>query len=43
VERKVREVLKIAHRVCVLRNGSASFTGSIEQLKEVARLKEVYL
>ena len=43
VEQKVREVLKIAHRVYVLRNGRVSFTGPAEELKNDARLKEVYL
>jgi len=43
VEQKVREVLKIAHRVCVLRNGQVSFEGPAEALKDDAKLKEVYL
>jgi len=43
VEQKVREVLKIAHRVCVLRNGRVSFTGRAEELKDDAKLREVYL
>ena len=43
VEQKVREVLKIAHRVYVLRNGQVSFTGPAEALKEDAKLREVYL
>ena len=44
VEQKVREVLKIAHRVYVLRNGSVSFTGPAEALRtDEAKLKEVYL
>lgn len=43
VEQKVREVLKIANRVVVLRNGRVSFEGPAEALKDEARLKEVYL
>jgi branched-chain amino acid transport system ATP-binding protein len=43
VEQKVREVLKIAKRVCVLRNGRVSFTGSTEELKDERKLREVYL
>lgn len=43
VEQKVREVLKIANRVCVLRNGRVSFTGIADELKDDAKLREVYL
>ncbi len=43
VEQKVREVLKIAHRVYVLRNGKVSFTGPADDLKDDAKLREVYL
>ena len=43
VEQKVREVLKIAQCVYVLRNGRVSFTGPAEALKDDAKLKEVYL
>ena len=43
VEQKVREVLKIAQRVYVLRTGRVSFTGPAEALKDDARLREVYL
>lgn len=43
VEQKVREVLKIAQRVYVLRNGMVSFSGAVDELKDDARLKEVYL
>ncbi len=43
VEQKVREVLKIAHRVYVLRTGRVSFAGPAEQLKDDRRLKKVYL
>ncbi len=43
VEQKVREVLKTAHRVYVLRTGRVSFSGSAEELKDEAKLKEVYL
>src|SRR5439155_18312461 len=43
VEQKVREVLKIAQRVYVLRNGRVSFTGLTEDLQDDAKLREVYL
>lgn len=43
VEQKVREVLKIANRVYVLRNGKVSFSGSAESLGDDAKLREVYL
>jgi len=43
VEQKVREVLKIAHRVYVLRNGEVSFTGPSASLRDEARLREVFL
>lgn len=43
VEQKVRKVLKIARRVCVLRNGRVSFTGPAEELKDEKKLKQVYL
>ncbi len=43
VEQKVREVLKIADRVYVFRNGRVSFNGSAKVLKDDAKLKEVYL
>lgn len=43
VEQKVREVLKIARRVYVLRNGRVSFTGPTKALQDDAKLKEVYL
>lgn len=43
VEQKVREVLKIAHRVYVLRNGKISFTGITDELKDDAKLRDVYL
>jgi ABC-type branched-subunit amino acid transport system ATPase component len=43
VEQKVREVLKIAHRVYVLRNGVVSFTGSSFTLFDDKILREVYL
>ncbi len=42
VEQKVREVLKIAHRVCVLRNGRVSFFGTTDSLND-ERLRQVYL
>jgi branched-chain amino acid transport system ATP-binding protein len=43
VEQKVREVLKIAQRVYVLRNGQVSFSGLTESLRDEKRLREVYL
>jgi branched-chain amino acid transport system ATP-binding protein len=43
VEQKVREVLKVAKRVCVLRMGRVSFAGPSEELKDDAKLREVYL
>lgn len=43
VEQKVREVLKIAQRVYVLLNGLVSFTGKADDLKDDAKLREVYL
>jgi branched-chain amino acid transport system ATP-binding protein len=43
VEQKVREVLKIAQQVYVLRNGRVSFSGPAEALKDEATLREVYL
>ncbi len=43
VEQKVREVLKIARRVYVLRNGQVSFSGPTELLTDEAKLREVYL
>jgi ABC-type branched-subunit amino acid transport system ATPase component len=43
VEQKVREVLKIAQRVYVLRNGKVSFTGPATDLQDDQRLKQVYL
>ena len=43
VEQKVRQVLKIAHRVYVLRNGEVSFTGPSASLSDDTRLREVYL
>lgn len=43
VEQKVREVLKIANRVYVLRNGRVSFSGPAENLLDDKKLREVYL
>lgn len=43
VEQKVREVLKIARRVYVLRNGLVSFSGPSEALRDEAKLRRVYL
>jgi len=43
VEQKVREVLKIAQQVYVLRNGQVSFHGPADDLRDEAKLKEVYL
>ena len=43
VEQKVREVLKIAHQVYVLRNGRVSFSGPTATLRDDQKLREVYL
>ena len=43
VEQKVREVLKIADWVVVLRNGRVSFIGDSLALKDDRKLKDVYL
>ena len=43
VEQKVREVLKIAQRVYVLRNGLISYSGSTASLEDDALLRQVYL
>lgn len=43
VEQKVREVLKIANRVCVLRNGNVSYWGSTEELADSDKLRKAYL
>jgi hypothetical protein len=43
VEQKVREVLKIARRVYVLRTGQIFFAGPMDALSDDAKLREVYL
>jgi branched-chain amino acid transport system ATP-binding protein len=43
VEQKVRDVLTIAQRVYVLRNGSISFSGPPLELTDDKKLREVYL
>ena len=43
VEQKVREVLSIAKRVCVLRNGCVSYWGASQELLDPAKLREAYL
>lgn len=43
VEQKVREVLTIAKRVYVLRNGSVSFSGPTSALADEKKLRESYL
>lgn len=43
VEQKVWELLKIAQRVYVLRNGLVSFSGPTDFLTDDAKLREVYL
>ena len=43
VEQKVREVLKIAQRVYVLRNGRVTFSGATNLLEDDAKLREVYI
>jgi ABC-type branched-subunit amino acid transport system ATPase component len=40
---KVREVLKIAQRVYVLRNGLVSFSGTAQSLTDNSKLRQVYL
>jgi ABC-type branched-subunit amino acid transport system ATPase component len=42
-EQRVREVLKIANRVCILRNDRVPFTGPAVDLHDDAKLREVYL
>jgi branched-chain amino acid transport system ATP-binding protein len=42
-EQKVREVLKIAQRVVVLRNGRVSYSGPAADLADGAKLKSAYL
>jgi branched-chain amino acid transport system ATP-binding protein len=42
VEQKVLEILRVAHRAYVLRNGRVSFSGNTEELSE-QRMREVYL
>lgn len=43
VEQKVREVLKIADRVHVLKNGRVSYSGPAEFLRDESKLREVFL
>jgi ABC-type branched-subunit amino acid transport system ATPase component len=44
VEQKMREILKIADRVYILRNGGVSFEGRAAELSSNdARLRAVYL
>lgn len=43
VEQRVREVLKIAHGVYVLRNGLVSFSGRADVLNTDDKLRQVYL
>ena len=43
VEQRVREALKIAHRVYVLRNGQIGFAGLSHDLRDDDRLQEVFL
>ncbi len=43
VEQKVREVLKIARRVYVLRNGRLSFSGPTATLSDDTKLRKVYM
>ncbi|NJL26410.1 MAG: ATP-binding cassette domain-containing protein [Thermoanaerobaculia bacterium] len=43
VEQRVREVLRVADRVCVLREGKVIFFGPPESLNEDAVLREAYL
>ena len=41
VEQKVREVLKLADRVYVLRNGRVSYSGTAGSLSDEAKLRQV--
>lgn len=43
VEQEVREVLKMADRASVFRNGRVPFTGSAVELHDEAKVREVYL
>lgn len=43
VEQKVREVLQIARRVYVVRNGSISFSGPTSELNDDIKLRDAYL
>lgn len=43
VEQRVREVLRIAQRVYVLRSGSISYAGPADSLQDEARLREAFL
>lgn len=43
VEQKVRQVLNVADRVVVLRNGGVTFTGRATELQDDTKLREVYL
>jgi branched-chain amino acid transport system ATP-binding protein len=43
VEQKVREILKIADRVYVLRTGRISFSGPTDSLADDVKLREVFL
>lgn len=43
VEQKVREILKVSHRVYVLRNGQVSFAGMASELSCDDKLRQVYL
>jgi ABC-type branched-subunit amino acid transport system ATPase component len=43
VEQKVREVLKVAHRVYVIHNGTVTFSGAADTLASETKLREVFL
>jgi branched-chain amino acid transport system ATP-binding protein len=43
VEQKVREVLRIAHRACVLRLGRVTYFGPAAPLQDESKLRQVYL
>lgn len=43
VEQKVREVLRIADRVYVIRNGTVAYSGAASELEDYERLRQVYL
>ena len=43
VEQKVREVLKICHRVYLLKMGRVAYAGASSELLEGDRIREIFL